>query len=72
MIHSGIVPVLLKVVASIESPVEGCSLRSEGKRFGDTRLTMLYLERISRPAREDSRIAMSRAGIGENSVIWGV
>lgn len=33
---------------------------------------MLYLERISRPAGEDSRIAMSRAGIGENSDMWGV
>lgn len=33
---------------------------------------MLYLERISRPAGEDSRIAISRAGTGENSDMWGV
>lgn len=65
-------PALLKVVASIESPVEACSLRNEGNRFGDTTLTILYLERISRPAAEDSRIAISRAGTGENSDMWGV
>lgn len=65
-------PALLKVVANIESPVDACSLRNEGNRFGDTRLTMLYLARISRPAGEDSKIAMSRAGTGENSDMWGV
>lgn len=66
------VPALLRVVASIESPVDACSLRNDGKRFGDTILTMLYLERISRPAGEDSRISMSRAGTGENSDMWGM
>ncbi len=67
MVHWGIVPSLLNVVLTMESPVEECPLRSVGKILGILNSSNGQVDRASCPAGAVSMRESSRSFNGTKS-----